>query len=126
MKFLTATRRNFIFYPLFVLIIICLLFTIVLLSTGNISRAGLPFVFSFVFAALSVRGNKRWRGSAFTFWVFAFLAAAMYFPWLFTNWVGFNTKHLVLPLIMLIMFGMGTKLSISDFIKESSLKTFKI
>jgi BASS family bile acid:Na+ symporter len=118
MKFLTATGRKFIFYPLFVLIIICLLFTIVLVSTGNIARAGLPFVFSFVFAALFVRENKRWRGSAFTFWVFAFLAAAMYFPWLFTNWVGFNTKHLVLPLIMLIMFGMGTKLSISDFIKE--------
>ena len=118
MKFLTTTGLKFIFYSLFILMIVCLLLTIILLSTGNIARSGLPFVFSFVFAALSVRGTERWKGSAFTFWVFAFLAAAMYFPWLFTNWFGFNTKHLVLPLIMLIMFGMGTKLSISDFIKE--------
>lgn len=118
MKFLNITRHKFIFYPLFILMIVCLLFTIILLSTGNVGRAGLPFVFSFVSAAFFVKGTERWKGSAFTFWVFAFLAAAMYFPWLFTNWGGFNTKHLVLPLIMLIMFGMGTKLSISDFIKE--------
>ncbi|GAG33602.1 unnamed protein product, partial [marine sediment metagenome] len=41
----------------------------------------------------------------------------MYFPQLFTNW-GFNTKVLIVPSVQLIMFGMGTKLSISDFVRE--------
>jgi len=118
MRFLTVTKRKIIFYPLFFFMVICLVATVVLISTGNIARAGIPFVFSFVSGAFFVMGTERWKGSAFTFWVFAFLAAAMYFPWLFTNWLGFNTKHLVLPLIMLIMFGMGTKLSIGDFIRE--------
>ena len=53
----------------------------------------------------------------FTFWVFAFLAAAMYYPFLFTDW-GFNTQILVIPMLQLIMFGMGTRLSIKDFKKE--------
>lgn len=56
---------------------------------------------------------------SFTFWVFVFLSAAIYFPRLFTDW-GFNTTVLVVPLIQLIMFGMGTKLSIEDFICEFS------
>lgn len=63
------------------------------------------------------QADRRFKASSFTFWVFAFLAAAMYYPRLFTNW-GFDTNVLVIPMLQLIMFGMGTKLSIADFAKE--------
>jgi bile acid:Na+ symporter, BASS family len=98
---------------------ICLVVTVALIATGRLADSGYTFVGALVimaFAAKSVRGLS---GMSFTFWVFAFLAAAMFFPRLFTNW-GFNTKVLVLPMLQLIMFGMGTKLSIADFVKEFS------
>ncbi len=93
--------------------------TAVMIATGNIDDAGIPMVAALIAGALYGRYNPRFKGSSFTFWVFAFLAAAMYFPWLFTNW-GFNTKVIVIPMLQLIMFGMGTKLSIGDFMKEFS------
>ncbi len=70
-----------------------------------------------VAGALYGQMDKRFKESSFTFWVLAFLAAAMYYPRLFTNW-GFDTNVLVIPMLQLIMFGMGTKLSVADFVKE--------
>ncbi|MFC1561240.1 bile acid:sodium symporter family protein [Candidatus Latescibacterota bacterium] len=97
--------------------ILSFLTTIIYFAMGGGKHAGIPFVLTFVTMAFYSRGSSKLKGTAFTFWVFAFLATAMYFPWLFTNW-GFNTMVLVTPLIQLIMFGMGTKLSIEDFMRE--------
>lgn len=105
-------------YNLFLTIsFVSLLITIIYIATGKGAIAGVPFVSTMVSMALYVRGTRKLKGTAFTFWIFAFLAAAMYFPRIFTNW-GFNTMILVVPLIQLIMFGMGTKLSIGDFVRE--------
>ncbi|MBI4889430.1 MAG: bile acid:sodium symporter family protein [Acidobacteria bacterium] len=84
---------------------------------SGIAAAGLPLVVSLIATALYCQADQRVRASAFTCWVFAFLAAAMYYPWLFTNW-GFDTGILVIPMLQLIMFGMGTKLSVADFLRE--------
>lgn len=91
--------------------------TIIYFAAGGGKHAGIPFVLTFVIMAFYSRGSSKLKGTAFTFWVFAFLASAMYFPGLFTDW-GFNTMKLVVPLLQLIMFGMGTRLSVSDFMKE--------
>ena len=93
---------------------ILMLITIVLIFLGSISNAGFPMLAGLVGLALYGYFNKKYRSMSFTFWVFAFLVAAMYYPFLFTDW-GFNTKVLVIPMLQLIMFGMGTKLSYSDF-----------
>lgn len=92
---------------------------IILIVMGNISDSGIPMTLAFVSAALYGYVNPKFKRLAFTFWVFAFLSAAMYYPFLFTNW-GFNTKVLVIPMLQLIMFGMGTKLSLKDFKAELS------
>ena len=39
----------------------------------------------------------------------------MAWPGLFNRWGGFETKVLIVPLIQVIMFGMGTTLSVADF-----------
>lgn len=52
---------------------------------------------------------------AFTVWVFAFVAASMTWPAVFGTWFGFDLKFLIVPLIQIIMFGMGTTLSVADF-----------
>jgi bile acid:Na+ symporter, BASS family len=52
---------------------------------------------------------------AFTIWVFVFVTAALFFPEIFDTWAGFNMALLIVPLIQIIMFGMGTTLHIDDF-----------
>lgn len=47
--------------------------------------------------------------------------AALAFPSLFTQVGSFSLTQLIIPLLMLIMFGMGTSLSISDFARVMSM-----
>jgi len=52
---------------------------------------------------------------AFTFWVLIFVLAAMLYPAAFRVWFGADLKLLIVPLIQIITFGMGTTLSGRDF-----------
>ncbi len=98
--------------------VICTIVTVAMIVTGRLAGSGYTFVGAFVLAALYAWGGAGTvRGTSFTFWVFAFLAGAMFFPRMFTDW-GFDTGVLVIPMLQLIMVGMGTKLSIGDFRKE--------
>jgi BASS family bile acid:Na+ symporter len=78
--------------------------TVYLIASGRIAAAGLPFVGTLFAAAYAVRGSQILRGSSFSFLVFAFLAAGIYYPGLFTEWFGFSTMPLVVPLIQTMMF----------------------
>ncbi len=66
-------------------------------------------------AALAVNASKKWRGYAFTFWVFVCVSGALAYPQAFVAWFDFRLSLLIVPLIQVIMFGMGTTLSLSDF-----------
>ncbi|MBX5495596.1 MAG: bile acid:sodium symporter family protein, partial [Bryobacteraceae bacterium] len=66
-------------------------------------------------AAIGVRRSRRFRGFSFTFSVFTFVAAAMFYPAAFRSWGGFELSRLIVPLIQIIMFGMGVGLSVEDF-----------
>lgn len=57
------------------------------------------------------------KSFAFTLWVFTFVAASMVWPSAFGTWLGYDLKILVVPLVQIIMFGMGTKLSSADFVR---------
>jgi BASS family bile acid:Na+ symporter len=62
----------------------------------------------------------KWRlpnlhGFGFTLSVLAAVAVSMTWPQLFVRWGTFETKALIVPLIQIIMFGMGTTLSVADF-----------
>lgn len=76
---------------------------------------GGAMILALVAAAVSVRDRPFLRGFTFTMWVFAFVAAAMHYPLAFGTWGGFDLKHLIVPLIQVITFGMGTTLSLTDF-----------
>jgi BASS family bile acid:Na+ symporter len=60
-------------------------------------------------------GRSAWKRYAFTVWVFASVAASMFFPRAFGTWFGEDLKILIVPLIQVITFGMGTTLSARDF-----------
>lgn len=65
--------------------------------------------------AVAAGGSRRWQGLAFSLWVGAFVVAAMFYPETFRRWGDFELKTLIVPLIQLIMFGMGTMLNLGDF-----------
>ena len=52
---------------------------------------------------------------AFTLWVLVAVAASMSAPAAFRSWFGMDLKVLIVPLIQVITFGMGTTLSAKDF-----------
>jgi len=52
---------------------------------------------------------------AFTLWVLAAVSASMLRPAAFRSWFGTDLKVLIVPLIQVITFGMGTTLSVKDF-----------
>lgn len=93
---------------------VCLVGFVVLLSTG-ISAVG-PMVVGFLAAfAIGVRRLAVLREFSFTLWIFAGVSAAMFYPGYFQEVGGFELSRLIVPLIQLIMFGMGTVMSVSDF-----------
>jgi len=88
---------------------------IVMLTTGYRSEVG-PFVIGALASlALFCMGHRFLKSYAFTVWVFAFVAASMFYPWTFMTWAGYDLGKLIVPLIQIIMFGMGTTLSVADF-----------
>jgi BASS family bile acid:Na+ symporter len=59
--------------------------------------------------------NRTLKKFAFTIWVFVFVVVSLFYPFVFDTWAGINLAILIVPLIQIIMFGMGTTLNISDF-----------
>jgi bile acid:Na+ symporter, BASS family len=71
--------------------------------------------------ALALRRSPRLSGYSFTLWVLAFVGSSMAYPEAFRTWGGFPLANLIVPLIQVIMFGMGTGLSIGDFTRVLSM-----
>lgn len=72
---------------------------------------------AFIVLAISIQLYAKQKNFAFSFWVMAAVSAAMFYPHFFTHIGDFNTSRLIVPLLMLIMFGMGTAMSIQDFVR---------
>lgn len=66
--------------------------------------------------AISFRGFSALRAYAYSMMIFAMVAAALTYPQYFVSIEGFPLAALITPLIQLIMFGMGTSMSVQDFV----------
>src|SRR5687767_5546953 len=62
----------------------------------------------FACLAVAIKGNRYLKGLSFTVIIFATVSIALYHPAYFQKWGGFDLQKLIIPLIQLIMFGMGT------------------
>jgi bile acid:Na+ symporter, BASS family len=69
----------------------------------------------FISLALAFSRNKFLRGLSFTVIIFAAVSVTLYYPEYFREWGNLKLSNLIIPLIQLIMFGMGTSMSIKDF-----------
>ena len=94
---------------------VSLLIAVFLSFSGNIESAGPFYIGFFILLALAFRGFEHLKGFAYTVTIFAAVTTALYFPQYFVEFNGFKFSTLISPLIMIIMFGMGTSMSIKDF-----------
>lgn len=97
---------------LFIVAGIALLFYVI---QREADYAGWILMAFFVALALAFRGIPILRGYAFTIMIFAAVSIALYYPHLFKEVNGFKLSKLIVPLLQLIMFGMGVALSWKDF-----------
>ncbi len=75
-----------------------------------------PLLISFfVFLAIGVRGNQMAKGFSYTIMIFAVVSLSMFYPGLFLKWGDFELKATIVPLLQIIMFGMGSQMSVRDF-----------
>ncbi len=92
-----------------------LIITLVQVFPGNLANAG-PFLIAFFVAlAIAVRGFAAFKGFSYTIWIFTAVTASMFYPEYFTSAGNFQFKTLIVPLLQVIMFGMGSQMSMNDF-----------
>lgn len=83
--------------------------------TQGLASSGLALIAFFVTLGLGCSGKEEWKGFSFPIVIFGVVALAMFFPSYFQEVNGYQLSNLITPLIQIIMFGMGTSLSIRDF-----------
>lgn len=94
--------------------LLLLLFLVTLLSQ-NLQFTGPLLVAFFVILAFGVRGNAISKGFSYTIMIFAAVTISMFYPGLFLKWGNFELKATIVPLLQIIMFGMGSQMSFRDF-----------
>ncbi len=108
----TASVRSKVL--LFVSIVLAILFGVTT-YLGRHDVAGWLLILFFLAIAFRFREHEILKGYSFTVMIFAAVSAAMYFPHYFIQVGDFKLSKLIVPLMQIIMFGMGTGLSLKDF-----------
>jgi len=88
---------------------------IALLILGGKNNSHLILSLSF-FTAAGISFLPHLRKGAYSFWIICSVIAALTYPQYFTKIGDFNLKNLIVPLLQIIMFGMGTAMSLKDFV----------
>lgn len=109
---MTPKKRSVIFYSLAVL---CIVLSAVFWATGKIDLSGWSLTFFFVSLSFAFRYNAALKGLSFTVIIFAAVTLAMFHPGYFLQWGNFKLSSLIIPLIQILMFGMGASMSVNDF-----------
>jgi len=109
--------KTFNFYKIcLVLAVISLLVALgIMLSTG-LPQAGPFFIAFFFLLGIGFRGYEHLKGFTYSTMIFAAVTTALYYPDYFVELNGFKFTTLIIPLIQIIMFGMGTSMSVDDFV----------
>lgn len=92
-----------------------LLAALLLWQTGKINLSGWSLVLFFLSLAFAFRGIALLKGLSFTAIILASVVLAMWHPEYFTTWGSFSLSSTIIPFIQLLMFGMGSSMSLNDF-----------
>ena len=101
----------------FLLLITGILFLLTFLSYlfDLSARTGPWLIGFFISLSLALNASPKHKGFSFTVLIFAAVSIAMYYPQYLVELNGFEFKKLIVPLLQIIMFGMGTAMSFKDF-----------
>ncbi len=100
---------------LLILSFLLLIAAFIFLKVDSIVAAGLLLIAGFIALATGVRGFKLVKGFSYTIWIFTAVTASMFYPQYFTSIGNFQLKTMIVPLLQIIMFGMGSQMSLNDF-----------
>jgi BASS family bile acid:Na+ symporter len=85
------------------------------LTTERQEWAGWVLMLFFLSIAIAFRGHRLLKGFSYTVMILAAVSLAMYYPQYFVRIGSMKLSALIVPLLQIIMFGMGTELSYKDF-----------
>ena len=108
-------KQNSIYKILLGCSILLFIIALVMIVQGNIATTGPLIVGSLMCLALGFRGYNATKSFSYTIWIFTAVAASMYYPQIFSTWGSFKLSILIVPLLQIIMFGMGSQMSLNDF-----------
>ena len=105
-------KSSGVFYGLAVLFI---LLAIIFWIIGRMNFSGWSLTLFFVSLSVAFQGRTLLKGMSFTVIIFAAVTLAMFHPEYFLTWGNLKLSSLIIPLIQLLMFGMGASMSVNDF-----------
>lgn len=106
--------KNKLFSYLMILAALFIIGSGIAFMKNNISLTGILLISGFILLATGVRGFQKLKGFSYTLWIFTAVTASMFYPQFFTSIGNFQLKKLIVPLLQIIMFGMGSQLSFAD------------
>lgn len=95
----------------------------ILISGGGLLATGPFIVISLICLAIGGRSISILNQMSFTIWIIAAVSVGFFYPQYFQKIGDFKFTGFIVPLIQLIMFTMGTEMSLKDF--EGVIKTPK-
>ena len=69
----------------------------------------------FVSASFAMKGYPKLKGYIYTMWIFTSVVVALSYPLTFQGYGDYKFSRLISPLLQIIMFGMGSHMSLKDF-----------
>ncbi|MEO6149330.1 MAG: bile acid:sodium symporter family protein [Mucilaginibacter sp.] len=118
------SQKNTVRAAGYIAALIFLLIYIGLTLAKNYTAGGWLLMLFFISLSVSFRTSEKLKGFAFTAIIFAGMSLSMYFPQYFLSYGGFKLSALIIPLLQVIMFGMGGELSFKEL--AAVVKTPKI
>jgi len=106
---------SFLYKFLLILAGLCLLAFVAIHFLEIHLPEGIFLVAFFAALALSFKGMPKLKSFSYTIWIFAAVTVSMYYPEYFLKAGDFEFKKMIVPLLQIIMFGMGSQMSIKDF-----------
>ena len=103
-------------YNLFYWVAAVLLSAWIVITMNHLDNlAGWLLMLFFISLAIAFKGNRFLKGLSYTVMIIGVVSFAMYYPQYFKTIGSFKLSALIIPLLQIIMFGMGTELSLKDF-----------
>lgn len=108
-------KSNTIYRSFLILAVLLLAVFLILIMADKPGLTGPFLILGFISLAIAVRGYALFKGFSYSLMIFTAVTVSMYYPEYFLSAGNFEYKLLIVPLLQIIMFGMGSQMSLKDF-----------